>query len=206
MSSTRILGTAAAVSLLLASGSATARDIKPAKVGKQLAGEWSGQIQMRSADEQLSTSMVSMSAVKDDRQSTLELYYEGFAFGESVEGAMILSFDRDMPSLSVREEGARQASVYYPAQNADPSQNAMIMSNDAEDGNDARAVFSRMNHDAWDIELQERSEDGSWVSTLVLRLDRLDEGQRSAAAERFSRAEPLLALRRDRAIASVPTD
>ncbi len=193
--------------LLFATGLASAGDLKPADVGKQLAGEWSGQIQVRSADDKLSASLASMSAVRNARNSTLELYYEGFAFGKAVEGAMILSFDRDLPSLSVRDASSGTRSAFRLDKRAiGADDDSLIMSSRSPRGSELRAVFSRDGRDAWDIELQEQDKDGQWVPTLVLQLDRLDHGQRSAAAERFDRARPLLSLRRDHALASVPTD
>ena len=208
MSNARLLrGSMAVGALVLASGSAVAGDLKPADVGKQLAGEWSGQIQMRSADDKLSASLASMSAVRNARNSTLELYYEGFAFGKAVEGAMILSFDRDLPSLSIRDPSSGTRSAFRMDRHAaDAGRNSLVMSSRSAQGSELRAVFSRDSRNAWDIELQEQDKDGQWVPTLVLQLDRLDHGQRSAAAERFSQARSLMSLRRDHAIASVPTD
>jgi hypothetical protein len=194
--------------VVLACGSAAAGDMKPAEVGKQLAGEWSGRVQMRNADDKLSASMASMSAMRNSSESTLELYYEGFAFGEAIEGAMILSFDKDLPSLMLRDQSSQESSLYRPEfEAAESDDNTMVMSGvSPESDAEVRAVFSRSDHDAWSIDLQEQDKDGEWVSTLVLQLDRMNENQRSAAAERFAQAQPLMALRRDRAYASVPTD
>lgn len=210
MSKARLLwGPTAVGVVLLACGTVAADELKPAEVGQQLAGEWSGRIQMRSADEKLSASFASMSAVRNERDSTLELYYEGFAFGKAVDGAMILSFDRNLPSLSVRDEASGTRSAFRvnaellePADDSD----ALVMSSRAGEGDEFRAVFSRESRDAWNIELQQLDDGGQWQSTFVLQLDRLDQGQRSAAAERFDQARSLMFLRRDHAIASVPTD
>lgn len=197
----------AAATLVLVSGAAVAGELKPVQVGNQLAGEWAGQIRMRSDGEQLSASTVSMSAVRNASSSTLELYYEGFAFGKAVDGAMILSFDKDLPGLSLREHASNAFSIYRPDQDAAASDDdAMVLSTVSSEGDEVRAVFTRADRDRWSIELLHQAEDGAWVPSLVLQLDRLDQGQRSAAAERFDRAPALLDLRRDRAIASVPTD
>lgn len=216
MSSTRTFrGSLAAATLLVLSGAASAaEDLKPAEVGSQLAGEWAGRIQMRADDQQVSVSMASMSAVRNDSTSTLELYYEGFAFGEAIDGAMILSFDQDLPSLMLRDESSEHATLFRvePEHDAMDHDSLVMASVSAQDGDkdaqasDVRAVFSRADSDAWNIELQQKDADGQWVRTLALQLDRLDQGQHSAASERFARAEPLLALRRDFALASVPTD
>jgi len=207
MSNARLLrGSMAVGALVLASGLASAGDLKPAEVGRQLAGEWSGQIQMRSADDKLSASLASMSAVRNARNSTLELYYEGFAFGKAVDGAMILSFDRDLPSLSIRDSSSSTLSAFRLDRQAIGSDDDSLVMSSRSRGSDVRAVFSRDHRNAWNIELQEQDKDGQWVPTLVLQLDRLDHGQRSAAAERFDQARPLMSLRRDHAIASVPTD
>ncbi|QKK08529.1 MAG: hypothetical protein HND58_10335 [Planctomycetota bacterium] len=193
--------------LVLLSGVATAGELKPVEVGNQLAGEWSGQIRMRSDGEQLSASTVSMSAVRNASASTLELYYEGFAFGKAVDGAMILSFDKDLPGLSLREHASDQFATYRPDPEVPSSgDDALVLSTVSSEGSEVRAVFTRADSDRWSIELQRQAEDGAWVPSLVLQLDRLDHGQRSAAAERFDRAPALMDLRRDRAIASVPTD
>ncbi|MFG0242320.1 MAG: hypothetical protein ACF8R9_05980 [Phycisphaerales bacterium JB054] len=212
MNSTRrnarlLRGPLSATALVLVSGLATAGELKPVEVGSQLAGEWAGQIRVRSDGERLSASTVSMSAVRDASASTLELYYEGFAFGKAVDGAMIFSFDKDLPGLSLREHASNELAVYRPDQHAPPSaDDALVLSTVSSEGSEVRAVFTRAERDRWSIELQQQAEDGAWVPSLVLQLDRLDEGQRSAAAERFDRAPALLDLRRDRAIASVPTD
>ncbi|MFG0259021.1 MAG: hypothetical protein ACF8LK_01605 [Phycisphaerales bacterium JB041] len=200
-------GSLAAATLLLVGGVATAGELKPAEVGRQLAGEWSGQIRLRSDSDRLSASAVSMSAVRDARASTLELYYEGFAFGKAVDGAMILSFDEDLPGLALREQATDAFSIYRPDDSApNPEDDALVLSAVSSEGSEVRAVFTRADQDRWGIELQQQAEDGAWVPSLVLQLDRLDAGQRSAAAERFARAPALMDLRRDRAIASVPTD
>lgn len=212
MNSTRrnarlLRGPLSATALVLVSGLATAGELKPVEVGSQLAGEWAGQIRVRSDGERLSASTVSMSAVRDASASTLELYYEGFAFGKAVDGAMIFSFDKDLPGLSLREHASNELAVYRPDHTAPPSaDDALVLSTVSSEGSEVRAVFTRAERDRWSIELQQQAEDGAWVPSLVLQLDRLDEGQRSAAAERFDRAPALLDLRRDRAIASVPTD
>lgn len=212
MNSTRrnarlLRGALAATALVLVSGVATAGELKPVEVGNQLAGEWAGQIRMRSDSEKLSASTVSMSAVRNASASTLELYYEGFAFGKAVDGAMILSFDKDLPGLSLREHASNEFATYRPDQNASaPDDDALVLSTVSSEGSEVRAIFTRADSDRWSIELQQQAEDGAWVPSLVLQLDRLDQGQRSAAAERFDRAPALMDLRRDRAIASVPTD
>jgi hypothetical protein len=189
--------------IVLASGAALAGDLKPEQVARQLAGDWQGQMHAR-ANDQLSASMASMKAVRRDGDRTLEIHYESFAFGKPAQGAMILSFDRGAPSLSVRDPASRTSNDFFPARGFENAgDQAMVMAGRSDD---SRAVFSREGHNAWNIRLEQRDKDNVWVPVLAFQLDRLPEGRRSAAAESFRNSPQLRALRRDRAIASVPTD
>lgn len=185
---------------LCAAHTANAQQLTARQAANALAGHWEGTFQVRNDNDQLSASEVSMAAVRQNAGQTLEIYYEGYAFGKPADGAMILSLDGDQPSLSVRSNASRNAQSFTKATEED---GALVMSSaDAS----ARAVFSRESRDTWTIQLERLDEDGGWMHVMALQLDRMDAGQRSAAADRFESARPLQALRRDRAIASVPTD
>lgn len=197
--------------LVIAAGTAAAGagELKAKDVGHGLAGEWEGQLQLRSSSGKLSASLGSMSAVLDESSSTLEIYYEGFAFGEAVDGAMILSFRAHDPGLAVRDRAVQfrmQSSAGGDDGESPDAGDSFAMMGMSEAHGEVRTLFTRANHDVWDIECQQMDEDGEWMSVLTLQLDRMDEGERSAAADQFTMAGPLRALRRDRALASVPTD
>ncbi len=197
--------------LVIAAGTAAAGagELKAKDVGHGLAGEWEGQLQLRSSSGKLSASLGSMSAVLDESSSTLEMYYEGFAFGEAVDGAMILSFRAHDPGLAVRDRAVQfrmQSSVGGDEGESPDAGDSFAMMGMSEAHGEVRTLFTRASHDVWDIECQQMDEDGEWMSVLTLQLDRMDEGERSAAADQFAMAGPLRALRRERALASVPTD
>ncbi len=197
--------------LVIAAGAAAAGagDLNAKDVGYGLAGEWEGQFQLRSASGKVSASMGSMSAVLSQESSTLEIYYEGFAFGKAVDGAMIFSFSNHNPNLTVLDRTVKfrmASSADGHEAEASDAEDSFAMSGMSKAHGEVRTLFTRVEQDVWDIECQRRDADGEWMSVLTLQLDRLDDGEQSAAAEMFAGAKPLLALRRQRTLASVPTD
>ncbi|MCC7389321.1 MAG: hypothetical protein IT431_11180 [Phycisphaerales bacterium] len=184
----------------------TVGGLKPAEVGRALAGEWEGQIQVRSVEGKLSTAPASMSARLSADKQSVELYYEGFAFGQPVEGAMVFHFDSANTEASLRDDAVNLQATCRPQPGDDASEDAYQMSCERESPGEFRVVFSRLDQRAWNIAYQSREGQGEWEEMLSLQLDRLGSGQRSAAADGFDRSPLLGALRTDSAVASVETE
>ncbi len=181
-------------------------DLKPAEVGRALAGEWEGQIQVRSGEGKLSTAPASMSARLSADKQSVELYYEGFAFGQPVEGAMVFRFDAANTEASLRDEAVNLQAICLPRTSDAASEDAYQVSCESESLGEFRVVFSKLDQRAWNIAYQSREGQGEWEDMLSLQLDRLGSGQRSAAADGFDRSPLLGALRTDSAVASVEAE
>lgn len=183
--------------------------LAPAQVARGLAGEWSGQVQVRSARGDLSTAPASMSAKLDAESKTLELYYEGFAFGQPVEGAMRFSFAPDQIGADIRDGAMNLRATCQPgAPEGATAQadNSYAVGCESDSAGDFRVHFTRLDAKAWNIAYESRDEHGEWASMLTLQLDRLGAGEQSAAAQGFELSPMLLELRDDSAVASVETE
>ena len=205
-----LAGGAAAAEAAQANGrgaASAAGDLSTRSVAEGLAGEWDGQIAVRAEDGSLSTSWVGMCARLAADGERLELYYEGFAFGRPVEGAMLLSFADRREALSIRDRAAGvrvNCSPTADASSGGEAGNSLSMQGNSPEGaEDIRAVFSRDEHGAWTIDCQRRQSDGQWSSLLLLNVSRLEEGQRSAAAANFAGSADLVELRSEHVTAAV---
>jgi len=186
-------------------GTITAGDLSARSVADGLAGEWDGQIEVRRPDGSLSTSLMSMSAKKAADGKRLELYYEGFAFGKPVEGAIVLSFDDKHESVTLRDTSTGLRARCAPGEQPDghDAEDRLSMAGTAAGGDrEVRAIFGRDEADSWNIEYHVKGEDGQWSSAVVMKINRLDGGQVSAAAANFAHSSDLAALREQRATAA----
>lgn len=183
--------------------------LAPAQVAHGLAGEWSGQVLVRSAGGDLSTSPASMSAKLDAESKMLELYYEGFAFGQPVEGAMRFSFAPNEIEADIRDGAINLRATCQPDSPEDAAaqaDNSYAVGCESDSAGDFRIHFTRIDAEAWNIAYESRDDLGQWASMLTLQLDRLGAGEASAAAPGFKVSPMLLELRDDAAVASVETD
>jgi hypothetical protein len=183
---------------------AAAGDLTARSVAKELAGEWDGQIEVRGSSGALSTSLVSMSARMAPGGESLELYYEGFAFGKPVEGAIVLSFGNDSQGVTFRDRASGLQATCSPSESSDGKQ--LALSGSSAKNREVRTVFERANDGAWNIAYQVKNEDGDWSPAVSMSVHRLGKGQRSAAADNFSRSNDLVALRSEHATASADSD
>ncbi len=185
----------------------TMNRIDASSMARLLEGEWEGQIEVRDSDGSLSTSIVSMSVQRQPNADQLDMYYEGFAFDEPVSGAMIFSFDSQSgASVSLRDEyigcqGTASSSEPEGLDMQSPARNTFTMAGKANFGpghrdEQVRVLFRKVSQDAVDIEFQSMNADGQWEAFSTLKLDRMDKGQRSAAAEHFASSQSLAMLRR----------
>lgn len=174
-------------------------------VAKSLAGEWEGQIQVRAADGSLSTSLASMSGKLHDGGNEADLYYEGFAFGKPVDGAMVLSFDAKHSSVAVADQAVRLHAKCEPQAGGTTDALSALGQAKGRQG-EVRTLFSNDGADAWTIEYQSKDKDGNWSSMLTMHLSRMDEGKRSAAADSFASSPLLRGLHGDSASAAVDSD
>lgn len=185
--------------------------IDASSMARLLEGEWEGQIEVRNSDGSLSTSIASMSAQRQPNADQIDMYYEGFAFDEPVSGAMIYSFDsRSGASVSMRDEyagcqGSASSSAPEGLDMQSPSRSTFTMAGKANFGpghrdEQVRVLFRKVSRDAVDIEFQSMNADGQWEAFSTLKLDRMDKGQRSAAAEHFASSKSLAMLRRQSAV------
>jgi hypothetical protein len=188
-------------------GAETAGELSVRSVAHGLAGDWDGQIEVRSAEGALSTSWVGMSARLADDGERLELYYEGFAFGKPIEGAMLLSFAESQEALSIRDHAAglraNCSRAVAPLDGSSPENSLSMSGSSTLESGDVRAVFSRNEDGSWRIECQSKQSDGQWSSLLLLSVNRLEAEQRSPVSDNFARSSDLLALRTEHVTASV---
>lgn len=182
-------------------------ELSPRVVAEGLAGEWDGQIEVRNAEGALSTSWVGVSARLAADGEHLELYYEGFAFGKPVEGAMVLSFAESHEALQIRDHAAgvqaRCTLAEKPAGEAVAEASLAMLGSGAQGERDVRTVFSRDENNSWTIECQARQPGGEWSSMLLMSVSRLGGDRLSAASENFARSADLKALRSAHVTASV---
>ncbi|MBK7406441.1 MAG: hypothetical protein IPJ41_18050 [Phycisphaerales bacterium] len=180
-------------------------------VARSMAGEWEGQIEVRAADGSLSTSLASMSARFSESASIAEFYYEGFAFGKPVDGAIVFAFS-DASARALIADQAVRLHASCVAQSPDdsggssPSDCYEFLGSSKGHHDDVRARMSRGSGGAWTIEYQSKDKGGDWASLLTMRLHPLREGERSAAAANFDDSPLLQDLRTNQATASVDTD
>lgn len=205
--------TLAAVALLAAAGAAAnGQELDSREVASQLAGEWSGQIQVWNSEGDVSVSIASASSRFNEDRSALEVYYQGFAFQEGADGAFDLALGSDSGKgrLGFRDEFL-DFNATARVGDASLEEAAMAGTGHAQfderpGAAEFRAVFLRHSADFWEIKYERVGDDGDWRPILSLQLDRLEQGQRSAAADGFDRAAPLGALRSGTASAGVESD
>lgn len=184
----------------------SAGDLSARSVAKELAGEWDGQIEVRGSSGALSTSLVSVSARMNESGEQLELYYEGFAFGKPVEGAIVLSYADDHEGVIFRDKASGlQGNCSSPGDASPAQENEHLMMSGSSKGREVRTIFGRSD-DGWNIQYQTKGEDGQWSPAVVMNVHRLGEGERSAAADNFDRSADLASLRSQTATASVNSD
>jgi hypothetical protein len=179
--------------------------LEPEEVGRSLAGEWEGQIQVYSPEGKLSAAPASMSAKLSAGGEAVEVYYEGFAFGKPIEGAMIFSFVEDDIEANLHDEAVNLRATCRPddSDSESDSEQSYQVRCDLESNGEFRVVFTRLDAKAWSIAYESREPRGEWSSMLTLQMDRLGAGQRSAAADGSSDSAFLLDLRGEAAMASV---
>jgi hypothetical protein len=202
-----IVGRTAVGILVLAAGTGVARsrtleaitgaDMSVRTVATELAGEWDGQLQVRGTDGSLSTSLVSMSARLAADGQRLELYYEGFAFGKAVEGAMVLSFGEHADAVAIRDGATGLHAICAPKGEDSGPGSALAMLGFAADGSrEVRTVFSRADDHTWSIDYQAKGKSGEWSSIMIMNMGRLGGEKRSPAASNFEKSPDLEALRK----------
>lgn len=181
--------------------------LKPAEVGRSLIGEWDGQIQVHSSDGTLSTAPASMSARMGSDRKSVEIYYEGFAFGKPVDGAMVFRFDPESTQTNLHDQAVnlRATCKPDPGESSEDSSYQVSCSRGKALGQ-FRIIFTRDDPRSWSISYQSREGRGEWSDMLTLQMDRLGAGQRSAAADGFDHSPLLSDLLSDSAVASVDGD
>jgi hypothetical protein len=162
---------------------------------KGMAGEWEGTIQTRNGEGMSSSSVVSATLRLEEGGKRLAMYYEGFAFGKPVDGAMLLSASAASPEAALSRDGTtlngtgalNGASMSFSFQPASTSKKVVRY--------EQSVSLSEPNHFVAEL----NAVDTEGHKSLAFRLDmtRLEGDQKSAAAESFSQSKTLLASARN---------
>jgi len=157
---------------------------------KGMAGEWEGTIQTRNGEGMGSASVTSATCRIEDGGKRLALYYEGFAFGQSVNGGMMFSagnqpgaaINRDGSTMKARGtmDGASMAFSY-------PSSNSKAAS--------YQHTVTLLSPNHMVTEIYAINSKGERSMAFRLDLNRLDSGQKAAASATFASAKSLASAR-----------
>lgn len=179
----------------------------PSPLASMLAGEWEGQIDFRNADGSASVSLASATCRRESDNAYL-FYFEGFAFGNPVDGAMRLSPGKQD---GVYQSSGHEASTdnAWNSESA-PSENGNSLTfsgwmRDAQGNNVKCRQSVTVNNTSCRIRVEIMGENGSVTPWFTLDLSRMSSGQRSAAADGFDASESVRHVR-SAATASAPDD
>ncbi len=166
---------------------------------KRLAGEWEGQIETN-RDGGLSASIVSVSNRTEDEGLSLASCFEGFSFGQAIEGATVFKYnsldnrvdnswfdsDRSTTVRSTSRTGQDSSKMIFAgnATNAETKKSVKFEIVFTIDDNDIKST----DDDTYTAEYLVVGDDGAKTSVLKMDLARVTDGKLSSAATRFEDA------------------
>jgi hypothetical protein len=162
-----------------------------------MAGEWSGQVQVRDAEGRVSASSASASMRLENGGSRLALHVEGFAGGQAVSASAILGSDGDRLASAWLDSRFSQAFSF--SGEAEGKVAAMVSAQPR-----MRQVVKMASDSRLVIELYAPGEGTRDQLVMAFTFDKLGAGEKAAASAKFESSTMLAALRTSQAIASVP--
>jgi len=160
-----------------------------------LVGEWEGSIQTRNPEGMTSSSVASASCRLENAGKRLACSYEGFAFGQPTDGALVLSAGASggsTPTSALCRDGATaKATGAF-------EHGAMTFTFERSERNKLarfEQVVKAADPNHFTVELSRVESSGKKTLAFKLEMTRLESGEQSGAAAGFEKSKPLASAR-----------